>query len=138
MSTSNRVFPSYQGESTIFDKRNFLYQTPDTKNLLRFKGINQAIVTQSKSKTIITRSMLLISLIVFTDKKRECNMGERERGAPKAKEGSIKNYKFLLSLQVAKDRRNILFQLLIISFLKPFSLINECGLNIFYASYLQI
>ena len=31
--TSNRVFSYYQGESTIFDKRNFLFQTPDTKNL---------------------------------------------------------------------------------------------------------
>ena len=26
-------FPSYQGESTIFDKWNFLSQTPDTKNI---------------------------------------------------------------------------------------------------------
>ena len=33
LSTSNRIFPYYQGESTIFDERNFLYQTPDTKNL---------------------------------------------------------------------------------------------------------
>ena len=33
LSSSNRVFPYYQGESTIFDKGNFLYQTPDTKNL---------------------------------------------------------------------------------------------------------
>ena len=30
-------------------------------------NIGQTIVTQSKSKTIITRSMLTISLIVFTD-----------------------------------------------------------------------
>ena len=37
--TSNHVFPSYQGESTIFDKGNLLYQAPETKNLLRFKGI---------------------------------------------------------------------------------------------------
>ena len=26
-------FPYYQGESTIFDKGNLLYQTPETKNL---------------------------------------------------------------------------------------------------------
>ena len=33
LSTSNRAFPYYQGESTIFDKGNFLYQTSDTENL---------------------------------------------------------------------------------------------------------
>ena len=34
---------------------------------------------------------------------------KRERGAPKAKEGSIKNYKFLLFPKVAKEWRNIPF-----------------------------
>ena len=33
LSTSNRIFPYYQVVSTISDKGNFLYQTPDTKNL---------------------------------------------------------------------------------------------------------
>ena len=33
LSTSNGVFPYYLGESRIFDKRNFLYQTPNSKNL---------------------------------------------------------------------------------------------------------
>ena len=33
LSTSNLVFPYYQGESAIVDKGIFLYQTPDTKNL---------------------------------------------------------------------------------------------------------
>ena len=33
LSTLNGVFPYYQGESTIFDIGNFLYQTPDSKNL---------------------------------------------------------------------------------------------------------
>ena len=33
LSSSKPVFPSYQGESTIFDKENFLSQTPDTKNI---------------------------------------------------------------------------------------------------------
>ena len=37
--TSKPVFPYYQGESTIFDKGNFLFQTPDTKNFLKFKGV---------------------------------------------------------------------------------------------------
>ena len=31
LSASNCVFPYYQGDSTIFDKGNFLYQTTDTK-----------------------------------------------------------------------------------------------------------
>ena len=39
LSTSSKpVFPNYQGESTIFDKGNFLFQTPDTKNFIKFKG----------------------------------------------------------------------------------------------------
>ena len=33
--TSKPVFPFYQGESTIFDKGNFLYNTPDTNNLIK-------------------------------------------------------------------------------------------------------
>ena len=34
--TSNRVFPYYQGDSTIFLKGNFLKHTPDSKNLFYF------------------------------------------------------------------------------------------------------
>ena len=37
-------------------------------NLGAFTWVQVRFVTQSKSKTIITRSMLTISLIVFTDK----------------------------------------------------------------------
>ena len=48
--TSNRLFPSFQGESTIFDKGNFLYQTPDTKNLLRFKRIKLPHPPLSRTK----------------------------------------------------------------------------------------
>ena len=33
LSTSKRVFPYYQGESTIIDKGNFPSQTPATKNI---------------------------------------------------------------------------------------------------------
>ena len=42
------------------------------------------------------------------EKKKEYNVKgrererERERGAPKGKEGSIKNYEFLLSLQICE------------------------------------
>ena len=36
--TSKPVFSSYQGESTIFDKRNFFSQTPDTNNQAEQKG----------------------------------------------------------------------------------------------------
>ena len=39
LSTSNGVFPYYQGESTILDKGNFLYPTPDSNNLLNFKEL---------------------------------------------------------------------------------------------------
>ena len=35
---------------------------------LGYKLTSSKVLTQSKSKTIITRSMLTISLIVFTDK----------------------------------------------------------------------
>ena len=38
LSTSKRVFPYYQGESTIFDKRNFLYHTPDSNKLINLRG----------------------------------------------------------------------------------------------------
>ena len=47
LSTSNRVFPYYQGESIIFDKGNFLYQTPDTKNIAALqsrKGVAQHFI----------------------------------------------------------------------------------------------
>ena len=39
LSTSKRVFPSYQGESTIFDKGNFLYHNPDSNNLLNLREL---------------------------------------------------------------------------------------------------
>ena len=32
-------FPHYQGESTIFDKGNFLYHTPDSNNLLKLREL---------------------------------------------------------------------------------------------------
>ena len=39
LSTSNRIFPYYQGESTIFDKGNFLYHIPDSNNLLNLREL---------------------------------------------------------------------------------------------------
>ena len=50
LSTSNCIFPPYQGKFTIFDKGNFLYQTPGTKNLLRFKGVILPHPPLSRSK----------------------------------------------------------------------------------------
>ena len=46
LSTAKRVFPYYQGESTIFDKGNFLFQTPGTKNFIKFKGVIQHVSLQ--------------------------------------------------------------------------------------------
>ena len=66
LSTSNHIFPSYQGESTIFDNGNFLYQTPDTKNLLIFKGVILPHPPLSRSKkranSKIIHYLLLIAL----------------------------------------------------------------------------
>ena len=50
LSTSKPVFPYYQGESTIFDKGNFLFQTHDTKNFIKFKGIILPHPPLSRSK----------------------------------------------------------------------------------------
>ena len=50
LSTRSLVFPSYQGESTIFEKGNFLYQIPDTKNWLRFKRVILPHPPLSRSK----------------------------------------------------------------------------------------
>ena len=47
------------------------------------------------------------------EKKRECNEGKEREGAQKAKEGSLKNYKFPLSLKVAKEWCNIPFSVFI-------------------------
>ena len=38
-STSKRVFPYYQGESTIFDKGNYLYHTPDSNKIMNLREL---------------------------------------------------------------------------------------------------
>ena len=39
LSTSSRVFPYYQGESTIYDKGIFLKHNPDSNNLLNLREL---------------------------------------------------------------------------------------------------
>ena len=58
-----------------FDQNLLLFLSKNLKKMLKDNliesgaGENLSLLTQSKSKTIITRSMLRISLIVFTKEK---------------------------------------------------------------------
>ena len=58
LSTSKRVFPSYQGKSTIFDKVNFLSQTPDTKNTKGLRDLFFPHPLSSRTKRSTQRQII--------------------------------------------------------------------------------
>ena len=59
LTTSNCILPNYQGESTICDKGNFLYHTPDSNNLSNLRELNFQIllvIRHSFGGSIVTQN----------------------------------------------------------------------------------
>ena len=53
LSNQSFVFPSYQGESTIFHKGNFLKHTTDSKNLLSLRELFEAGTVAEWSRALV-------------------------------------------------------------------------------------
>ena len=49
------IFPYYQGESTIFDKGNLLFETPNIKTFIMFKGL------------ILVNGLLCLLLLIWSN-----------------------------------------------------------------------
>ena len=121
MSTSNCVFPSYQGESTIFDKGNFLYQTPDTKGVILPHPPLSRTKKRAQTKICCVKYNILLQSLVTSGmqackqpskgKRKESAMRDKEREvSTKGKEGLYKKTTNSYSpSKVAKEWREIPF-----------------------------
>ena len=130
MSISKRIFPYYQGESTIFDKGNFHYHTPDSNNLLNFRADAKSTPPYSSDLICCTFSLHLVPSVPCTycrpsgkpselqacmhmfvlKKEKKVQQIKRERSI-KGEGGLYKKTKNSYSLyKVAKDWRNIPFR----------------------------